>query len=146
MVSSQNPSDDKAATRGTQESSSSATFNEYAEIAPDKVAVWVSYLSAPSGAQFPLTGAEVSIGRPYKRGRWVPTIDLSAERYGDTVSRRHAVLTRRGVLWHVHEVSEGTENGTHLNGRKLTAGESLLLRDGDVLRVGWVELTFCQGK
>ena len=120
-------------------------FNEYAEIVKD-IPLWMSYLLAPSGARFPLTGGEISIGRAHARDGWIPTIDLSVEQYGDTVSRQHVTLVRRGMQWFAQESAEGTANGTYLNGQRITTREQSVLRDGDLLRLGWVELVFCQGQ
>ena len=73
-------------------------------------------------------------------------LDLSNEKYGHTVSRPHAILRQRDGVWEVREVLDGTENGTYQNERKLVPGEWVTLQDEDVLRLGWVELRFHQGK
>lgn len=141
--------EDKNEGRPTDQPSDSAQaerpFNEYAEIVKD-IPVWMSYLLAPSGIRFSLTGSEISIGRAHTRDGWIPTIDLSTEQYGDTVSRRHATLVRQGMQWLAQETAEGAANGTYLNGQRMTPGEPSALRDGDLFRLGWVELVFCQGQ
>lgn len=124
----------------------SSVFDEFAQIVKEEIPTWICRLAAPSGAEFPLRGTEVSIGRPDRHGKWIPAIDLSTEKYGDTVSRRHVVLTRRGIQWSGQEVPEGTANGTYLNGQRVVPGELFELRDKDLLRLGWVELMFHQGK
>lgn len=121
-------------------------LDEFAQIVTEDIPTWFYCLVAPSGAEFPLRGTEISIGRPDGLGKWTPTIDLSTEKYGDTVSRRHVILVRREISWLGQEVPEGTANGTYLNGQRVTPGEPFELHDKDSLRLGWVELTFYRGK
>ena len=137
---------DMLSTANTLGSRGSTRSGHGAEIDPDAVSALPSYLSAPSGAQFPLSGAKVSIGRPRIGENRASLLDLSNEEYGHTVSRPHAGLRQRDGLWEAREVLDGTENGTYLNGRKLVPGEWVILQDGDVLRLGWVELRFHEGK
>lgn len=64
-----------------------------------------------------------------------PDIDLA--KFGAVekgVSRVHAVIYRTDETLML--VDEGSSNGTHLNGQRLTAHEPRILRDGDELRLG----------
>lgn len=128
----------------SQWADSTVALNKYAELVSE-ITLWQSCLVASNGNTFTLTGAEVSVGRKSRSRKWFPTLDLSAEPNGLTVSRRHAILFRRGVLWYVYEVPEGTVNGTYLNGQQTRPGESYVLRDGDLLRFGGVEFVFRRG-
>ena len=123
---------------------SMVALSKYAELVSE-ITLWQSCLVASNGNTFTLTGAEVSIGRKSRSRNWLPTLDLSTEPNSLTISRRHAILFRRGVLWHVHEVPEGIANGTYLNGQRTRPGEPYVLRDGDLLRFGGVEYIFQRG-
>ena len=84
---------------------------------------------------------ELTIGRADKLSQEFPDIDLAP--HGGTalgVSRLHARLHQRGSAWVVEDV--GSSNGTFLNGRRISAGEETLLREGDRLRCGQLVLTF----
>jgi len=50
------------------------------------------------------------------------------------VSRRHAMFTRRGSQWYVHDLQ--SRHGTSVNGRPLAEGEQLPLGAGDMLQFG----------
>jgi FHA domain/WD40-like Beta Propeller Repeat len=52
----------------------------------------------------------------------------------EQVSRQHAELRRQGDQWVVRD--SGSANGTFVNNRRLGAGESVVLRPGDRLRLG----------
>lgn len=62
--------------------------------------------------------------------------DLNALEKG--VSRRHAIISLRdGAL---HLIDQGSPNGTFLNGQRLVAYQSRILRDGDDIRLGHLVL------
>jgi len=85
--------------------------------------------------------AELTIGRADKRNQIYPDIDLSPHGTpGEGVSRLHARMYQRGGVWVIEDA--GSTNGTYLNGRRITAGEEALLRDGDRVRCGQLTLTF----
>jgi len=85
--------------------------------------------------------AEVTIGRADKRNQIYPDIDLSPHGApGEGVSRLHARMYQRGGVWVIEDA--GSTNGTYINGRRITAGEESLLRDGDRVRCGQLTLTF----
>lgn len=77
-----------------------------------------------------LTG-EVSIGRDVGLP---PTVGHVATQDDPTVSRLHAVLTRRPPGWSIHEA--GSTNGVFVNGTRLAAGTVQLLANGDEVRLG----------
>ncbi len=54
-----------------------------------------------------------------------------------TVSRDHALLTRRGDGWHLDDM--GSLNGTYVNRSRI---ESQRLEEGDELQIGKYKLTF----
>jgi pSer/pThr/pTyr-binding forkhead associated (FHA) protein len=74
---------------------------------------------------------EVTIGRdvglPSTAGHVVARDD-------PTVSRLHAVLTRRSPGWSIHEA--GSTNGVFVNGTRLATGAVQLLANGDEVRLG----------
>jgi len=84
---------------------------------------------------------ELIIGRADKVNQEFPDIDLQPHNgVARGVSRLHARLHRRGNAWAVEDA--GSSNGTFLNGRRVAAGEEVLLREGDRLRCGQLVLTF----
>ena len=84
---------------------------------------------ASAGARFPVS-RETEIGRSPQAA--VPLMDSS-------VSRRHAVLVPGpGGAWSVRDL--GSQNGSRVNGRKITGAS--VLHDGDVLTLGNVECAF----
>ncbi len=70
-----------------------------------------------------------------------PEVDLSAVDLNRSVSRNHARLTFEGGVYSLTE-EVGALNGTFVNGRKLVSGKSVRLKDGDVVNMGMVKLTF----
>jgi serine/threonine-protein kinase len=82
---------------------------------------------------------ELLVGRAHKDT--VPDINLTP--HGGTqagVSRRHATIFRRGEQWFVQDL--GSTNGTFVNGQKLAPNQSRVIRQGDKLRFGQIELEF----
>jgi hypothetical protein len=57
----------------------------------------------------------------------------------DRVSRRHAIVVRRGA--HIHLLDDRSSNGTFVNGRRILDAR---LRDGDVIRLGPVALRYVE--
>ena len=74
------------------------------------------------GKRFELGDAECTIGRG-------ADCDIQVDR--DSVSRRHAKVTRQGVGWSVEDL--GSTNGTYVNENQVT---QYGLRDGDLLKIG----------
>ena len=97
-------------------------------------------LTPPEGAvakEIPLRGDEVHIGRSSTSGNVHPDVDLGSD---VGVSRKHAVLRRRGAAWVIADL--GSTNGTQVAGTVLPAGEERVLAEGDVIHLGaWTRLT-----
>jgi pSer/pThr/pTyr-binding forkhead associated (FHA) protein len=91
--------------------------------------------------RFRLTGPEMRIGRRSVSRGIDPEIDLTGPPTDPGVSRLHAVLiTGPGGSWAI--LDPGSENGTLVNGKELTAGTSVPLVDGDHLHLGaWTLIT-----
>jgi hypothetical protein len=75
-----------------------------------------------------------AVEQPYVLGRH-PDCDLVLG--DDSVSRRHASITREGDRWLI--VDLGSRNGTHVNGWRVTQANVF---DGDALVLGRTRLVF----
>lgn len=84
----------------------------------------------PTGVLFPVPEGVVTIGRS-------PSSDVFLDDV--TVSRRHALLTRREGGFVVED--QGSLNGTFVNRRRVDVKE---LEDGDEVQVGKYKLTFLE--
>ena len=109
---------------------------------PDKI------IGFPEGAperRFPLSGAELLIGRRSVSRKILPEIDLTSPAGGPStdigVSREHAKLVAGpDGSWSVIDL--GTDNGTLVNGREIPPRTPIRLRDGDRLNLGmWTVIT-----
>jgi pSer/pThr/pTyr-binding forkhead associated (FHA) protein/ribosomal protein L40E len=83
-----------------------------------------------AGETFLLENEETTIGRS-------PDCDIFLDDV--TVSRRHAVMTRKGNELEIKDL--GSLNGTFLNRHRIETGR---LGDGDELQIGKYRLTFLQ--
>jgi hypothetical protein len=83
-------------------------------------------LRPPSGAPIEFEQDRTLVGRD-------PTCAVVLD--DKSVSRRHALVERRGHAWHV--VDQGSANGTFLDGEQVAEAE---LRDGQELRLGTLPL------
>jgi pSer/pThr/pTyr-binding forkhead associated (FHA) protein len=99
-------------------------------------------LSGPEGVSFPLAAEKVVLGRNSATGAVHNDIDLSSLDVRKIVSRRHAMVERRGDEYTISDL--GSRNGTFLNGERLPAHQPRPLASGDVIEfgTGGVELTF----
>jgi hypothetical protein len=99
-------------------------------------------ITAAMEEQFQLAAdGEMIIGRidPHRGIR--PEVDLTKYDPASRVSRRHARITSRGVLFFVEDL--GSANGTIINGSmRLTPQEPYLLTNGDVIQIGETALKF----
>ena len=89
----------------------------------------------------PVHAAELRIGRsdPASNGADGPQISGAAD--DPALSRRHAVLRRRGDGAYAIE-DLGSTNGTEVNGRRIAAGKPVVLGDGDRIHLGaWTGIT-----
>jgi pSer/pThr/pTyr-binding forkhead associated (FHA) protein len=87
------------------------------------------YLTDAAGRRFPLAGPLTTLGRSTDCAVFIP--DRRA-------SRRHAEIAWDGETSTLHDLASA--NGTLLNGRRLTAPETL--RDGDEIAVADAVFTF----
>lgn len=100
------------------------------------------YFVLASGSRIVLPPkSELMIGRADRQNQVFPDIDLTPHG-GATqgVSRLHARLQQRGDVWVIEDY--GSTNGTFLNGRRIAAGEEILLRPDDRVRCGQLVMTF----
>jgi diguanylate cyclase (GGDEF)-like protein len=85
------------------------------------------------------------LGKRFVLDRSPVTIGRGADSYivleGDSVSRRHAHLERRGSAWFV--VDDGSTNGTYVNEEQIVKEQ--LLNNSDRLKVGPTILKFLSG-
>jgi two-component system, cell cycle response regulator len=87
---------------------------------------------AELGKRYELAGAkEITIGRG-------ADCDIQVDR--DSVSRRHAKVTRQGAGWMVQDL--GSTNGSYVNDAQIT---QYGLRDGDLLKIGNAIFKFLVG-
>jgi serine/threonine-protein kinase len=104
-------------------------------------------ISFPDGTpqrRFPLTGAEILIGRRSASRRVYPEIDLTGPdgpRTDTGVSREHAKLVNGpDGTWSIIDL--GTENGTLVNGQDIAPGRPVPLHDGARVNLGmWTVIT-----
>jgi CRP-like cAMP-binding protein len=94
----------------------------------------------PSGMEFALSaGTETTIGRKDPVTGIYPDVDLTPVDGKRSISRRHAKIYRRNDKLFVAE-DLGTMNGTFVDGRRLESGVPVELAEGNVLRIGLVDL------
>ncbi len=97
-------------------------------------------LITPSGAQWLLTAPDMVIGRSDPQRGVRPDLDLLAFDPAQTVSRRHARLTRSAGHFYIEDLN--AFNRTRVNGTPLVPHQEAELHTGDALRLGNVELRF----
>ena len=99
-----------------------------------------AFVVAPSGPVFPLTAADMIIGRSDAARGVFPAIDLLPMDPSQTVSRRHARFTRRDGHCYIEDLN--AYNRTQLNGAPLVPHQDVEIHDGDTLRLGNIDLRF----
>jgi len=83
--------------------------------------------------------AELVVGRAHKKSS--PDIDLAPHDGAKAgVSRRHARLIREKNQWYLEDL--GSTNGTFLNGSRVSPHEKIIIKKGDKVRFGQIELEF----
>ncbi|HZC07011.1 MAG TPA: FHA domain-containing serine/threonine-protein kinase [Ktedonobacterales bacterium] len=97
-------------------------------------------VEAASGQVFPLTAADMVIGRSDPARNVYPDVDLLPLDPSQTVSRRHARFMRRDGHCYIEDLN--AFNRTRVNGRPLVPHEDVELHDGDTLRLGNIDLRF----
>jgi hypothetical protein len=97
---------------------------------------------ASGAAEFPLwTGPEAMVGRPDPPSNFIPEINLAPHDSHRSLSRRHALIFRKGDDFFVREET-GVRNGTTVNGQKLETGVPAKIKNGDEICFGRVKTTF----
>jgi serine/threonine-protein kinase len=97
-------------------------------------------VATPGGQVFPLTAADMIIGRSDAARGVYPAIDLLPLDPSQTVSRRHARCTRRDGAYYIEDLN--AYNRTRLNGELLVPHQDVEIHDGDTLRLGNIDLRF----
>ncbi|HEV2238091.1 MAG TPA: FHA domain-containing serine/threonine-protein kinase [Ktedonobacterales bacterium] len=90
--------------------------------------------------RLPLAGPDLVLGRQDPQRGYKPDVDLLAIDHQQTVSRRHARLTRRAGRFYIEDLN--AYNRTRVNGLPLVPHQEQELHDGDTVRLGNVELRF----
>ena len=95
--------------------------------------------------RFTLEGRQMRIGRRSAARGLEPEIDLAGPPADPGISRLHAVLIAGpDGTWSV--LDPGSANGTLLNGREISVGDLIPLRDGDRINLGaWTVITVHRG-
>ncbi|NLT74285.1 MAG: protein kinase [Chloroflexi bacterium] len=91
-----------------------------------------------AGRRIDLPAASLIVGR--RSPDRITDIDLGALDPNGYVSRQHARMERSAGIWTVVDLD--SSNGTSVNGSRVPPGLPVRLRDGDVVRMGQVELRF----
>jgi hypothetical protein len=95
-----------------------------------------------TGQEFTLSeSGDSSIGRFDSVTGLAPAVDLTSVDTTRSTSRRHAKVVRDGGKFFVYE-EVGTANGTFVNGKRITTGDKVEIKEGDEIRFGSVTLTF----
>jgi serine/threonine-protein kinase len=97
-------------------------------------------VESTTGQVFPLTAADMVIGRSDPQRNVFPDVDLLPLDPSQTVSRRHARFMRRDGSCYIEDLN--AFNRTRVNGRPLVPHEDVELHDGDTLRLGNIDLRF----
>ncbi|WIG59568.1 MAG: hypothetical protein OJF49_002315 [Ktedonobacterales bacterium] len=95
---------------------------------------------AGGGASFTLSAPDMIIGRSDPQRGVHPDVDLLPLDPAQTVSRRHARITRRGGSFYIEDMN--AFNPTRVNNVQLAPHQELELHSGDALRLGNIELRF----
>ncbi len=99
-----------------------------------------------SAIEYALGGDRISIiGRFDPVTELAPEIDLEEIDTKRSLSRRHARIFEKDGDFFVRE-EIGTANGTFVRGERLVPGMERQIEDGDLLRLGLVELVFRSGE
>lgn len=97
-------------------------------------------LISSSGVIFPIRGKENWVGRP--AGPYMPEINLEGEddRVNPMCGRRHAQIFNEEGKYILRP--RPSLNGTFVNGTEIRPNEKYVMKEGDLVRFGDVELTF----
>lgn len=88
------------------------------------------------------TGSIFRLGDAAVIGREDPTLQIDFDGYpdGKYVSQRHAQIIKMNDKYYVEDL--GSSNGTSVNDIRLAQGQSEPIEEGDVIKLGKIELTF----
>lgn len=88
------------------------------------------------------TGSIFKLGTAAVIGREDPALQIDLEGYpdGKYVSHRHAQIVKMDDKYYVEDL--GSSNHTFVNDIKLAQGQQEPLKDGDLIKLGKIELTF----
>ena len=88
------------------------------------------------------TGSIFKLGARRCSGREDPTLQIDLEGYpdGKYVSHRHAQIVKMDDKYYIEDL--GSSNHTWVNEIKLAQGQAEPLKEGDVIKLGKIELTF----
>jgi eukaryotic-like serine/threonine-protein kinase len=97
-------------------------------------------ISKTDDVRLPLAGPDLVVGRQDPQRGYMPDVDLLTIDHQQTVSRRHARLTRRAGRFYIEDLN--AYNRTRVNGLPLVPHQEQELHEGDIVRLGNVELRF----
>jgi pSer/pThr/pTyr-binding forkhead associated (FHA) protein len=88
------------------------------------------------------TGSIFKLGAAAVLGREDPSLQIDLEGYpdGKFVSHRHAQIVKMDDKYYIEDL--GSSNHTWVNDLKLAQGQAEPLKDGDLIKLGKIELTF----
>jgi pSer/pThr/pTyr-binding forkhead associated (FHA) protein len=96
----------------------------------------------PTNQTFVLAGRpEFLVGRPDPVTGINPEVNLGPLDETRSLSRRHAKIAVNDGIYVLRE-DVGTTNGTFVNGERITTGAPVMLKPGDKIRFGSVEVEF----
>ncbi|MGZ3640114.1 MAG: FHA domain-containing protein, partial [Ktedonobacterales bacterium] len=105
-----------------------------------RVGELIGALMPATGAPLLLSTPDMIVGRSDPQRGFRPDVDLLALDPAQTVSRRHARFTRRSGHFYVEDLN--AFNRTRINGAPLVPHQDTEIQNGDVVRLGNVELRF----
>ncbi len=97
-------------------------------------------LVASTGQVFILSAPDMVVGRSDPQRGYKPDVDLLPLDPAQTVSRRHARFSRQDGRYIVEDLN--AFNRTRVNGTPITPHQDVEIHDGDMLRLGNIDLRF----
>lgn len=113
---------------------------ETAQNGTAREALVAALVAVEDSTRMVLTAPDVVVGRRDPQRGFSPDVDLLALDHQQTVSRRHARFTRRAGRFYLEDLN--AYNRTRVNGLPLVPHQEHELHDGDMVRLGNVELRF----
>jgi serine/threonine-protein kinase len=117
------------------------SYYDHVRAADAADAASISFPAYVAERRFPLSGAEVRIGRRSSKSPHQPDIDLTGPPADPGVSRQHAELRRApDGSWSVIDLD--SPNGIQVNGKDVPSGTAIPLQPGDHIHLGaWTLIT-----